>query len=102
MKTLIDSGINFKLLTRRLLNKQQRSLFKLQKARVIQVGNDSDLGEEDQHIPSADSADLDGARSRTITKTDLKEWQCQSFLDRQLLLGVFENKPELKIAAPEQ
>lgn len=74
VKTLIDSGINFKLLIRRLLTKQQRSLFKLQKARVIQVGNESDLGLEDQHVTSADSADLDGLRSRTITKTDLKDW----------------------------
>lgn len=74
VKTLIDSGINFKLLIRRLLTKPQRSLFKLQKARVIQVGNESDLGLEDQHLTSADSADLDGLRSRTITKTNLKKW----------------------------
>ena len=68
--------MSFKLLLRRLLSKQQRALFKIQKARVIQIGNDSDLGDEDQHITSADSADLDGNRTRTITKTDLKEWNC--------------------------
>ena len=75
-QTLVDSGMSFKLLLRRLLSKQQRALFKIQKARVIQIGNDSDLGDEDQHITSADSADLDGNRTRTITKTDLKEWNC--------------------------
>jgi len=39
--------MSFKLLLRRLLSKQQRALFKIQKARVIQIGKDSDLGDED-------------------------------------------------------
>jgi hypothetical protein len=74
-------------------------LFRIQKARIIQPGNEHDL--IDNEGGSADSEKLADEYAQMATQVELRGWHCHSHLDRQLLLGVFENKPDLALTSEQ-
>jgi hypothetical protein len=96
IKTMVDNAQDFKLLLYRLMNKQQRALLKIQKARLIQVG--CDLADD---FGSSPESNLDDNYSKMATQVELRNWHCHSQLDRQLLLGVFDNKPNLVLTSEQ-
>lgn len=86
------------MLQRRMLSKQQRMLLKLQKERVISVNIDSDeLCDGEHPLSSMESEDITDEKAHSVVRMGLKDWKATSNLDRGLLLGIFESKPNVKL-----
>ena len=80
-----------------MLTKQQRIMLKIQKERVISISLDSDLCISEHNLSSVDSEDFTNEQAHSSLRTEMQDWKCNSFFDRQLLLGIFENKPKIKL-----
>jgi len=61
---------------------------------VITLDENSDLAlTKKKNESSVDTEDFGNEKAQTVARKEIREWTCQSYLDRTLVLGVFQNNP---------
>lgn len=89
--TLIKTKINSDMLAQRLLDKEQQMLFKVQRARALNLDSD----EYAELNISVDSDVFDTRESMYRFEKKFHGWKAITDLDKKLLLGVVQNIPDL-------